>query len=120
MITGKIKDVNIDDNGNIRVVTDYFDELDNLVHSNGVSRYSFAVSSSIDDIMAQVESDIKDHAQYLIVRKHVITKNSSELKNIQDVAIGARFSSTTGTLVTRDKILVVDETSVISEQLRAP
>lgn len=118
MITGKIRDVAIDQNGNIMVTTDYFDENGNFVHANGRTRYSFSVSDSIDDIMVQVEADIKDHASALIAMKHCKNKNALEINNIKKVAIGKEFSSSDGKLYTRNKVLTVNESSVISSVLR--
>lgn len=118
MIKGKVRDVNIDQNGNIRVVTDYFDDNDNLVHANGVTRYSFAVTETLADIMVKVEADIKDHASYIIGRIHSVAKNSSEAQALKSSLVGQEYISTQGKLYTKDKVLIVDETKVISTELK--
>lgn len=118
MITGKVKDVNIDQNGNIRVVTDYFDENGSLVHANGVTRYSFAVSENMDEILALLEDDIRDHAAFLIARKHALAKNFNDVAALRQAFVGREVTATSGILRTRKKVLTVDEKKVISEAPR--
>lgn len=118
MITGKVKDVNIDQNGNVRVVTDYFDENNVLVHPNGVTRYSFSSSDNLIDMISLIEKDVKDHASYLITKKHTVSRNASEIDSLKSLIVGNEYASNTGVMFTRTKKLVVNENSVISQEDR--
>lgn len=111
MIKAEITDIQIDQNQNIQVFTDYSDETGRVIQS-GSTRYSFGVLPDMDDIKALIQKDLDAHAQILITRIHGRNMNVANLDALRKDLIGQTVEHSEGTIVTGDKVFVVDEQNI--------
>lgn len=114
MITAKVVSAELDENGNIKVNTEYRDDAGNLIQ-NGVTRYSFSVDNDPNEILAKVEADAEEHAKALMARTYAKNRNSAELskiiagiKNIPEKQVSS------ASIKQNNKELLVKEDGVIS------
>jgi hypothetical protein len=111
MITAKILSVATDENGNVKVSTEY--SLDGKVVQVGNTRYSASQSLDKDDIIARIDADIQQHCENLISRKFVATKNVGLVTDLSSI-VNKTYQAETAKLTVGDSELTVDEGKVIS------
>lgn len=123
MITAEIKDIAIDEKGNIKVVTEYRDEENNLIQE-GTTRYSRAVLPTDEEIEALIHHDIQAHADVLHVRafSNTVRANFSQAHNEQSVQslksklLGMKKSVAEGTIRMPHRELKVNKNQIISRK----
>ncbi len=122
MIQTEIINVENDEKGNIKVTTRYTDANGNLI-VEGVTRYSFAVAPTDDEIEALVDLELEGHAKKIIGKsfnsKLAVTapqKNVDRLQILKTRLIGRKKQYATAELRIGRRKLVVDEDKVISSE----
>ena len=114
MISAEIQAVNIDENGNVKVRTNYI--RNSTVIQQGHTRYSFGALATIEEIQNLILKDIKIHCENLIKRMFVKNKNADELNSLQAWAQGKKHEAISGKLIVGNTEFTVNETSVISQK----
>jgi hypothetical protein len=112
MIRGQVKSTEIDENGNIKVITEYTNDTGDVIQQ-GVTRYSFSVDNDIASIRAKIETDVEQHCDALMKRAYARKRNADEIQNLatEIAKIPVKEVAET-TLVQAGKILTVDELGV--------
>jgi hypothetical protein len=99
MIKGKIVNTEIDEKGNVRVLTEYRDANDTLIQT-GATRYS-ATQGTTQEIIDLIKADVKEHCNTLLVRKFAATANPSLRAEIVNNLTNYEDSVTVATFKTR-------------------
>ena len=111
MITAKILSVKTDENGNVRVETEY--SLDGVVVQVGGSRYSASQSLDKLDIIAKIDADVQQHCENLISRKFVATKNVELVTDLSSI-VNKTYQAETAKVTIGESELTVDSEKVVS------
>ena len=112
MITAEIQSVDIDNNGNIRVTTEY--KKDGTWVQTGNTRYSFGALATQAEIETKIQEDVQQHCDNLVARNYVKNKNMADYSKIATNVVGLTKQATETDITIGDTIYTVDETSVKS------
>ncbi len=122
MIETEIINVENDEKSNIKITTRYTDGNGNLI-GEGVTRYSFAVAPTDDEIEALIDLELEGHAKKLISKSfnsklavNAEQKNINRLQILKTRLIGRKKQYATAELRIGRRKLVVNEDGVISSE----
>ena len=113
MISGKVKGIDIDNNGNLRVTTEY-------TLTDGSKRTGNVRYTPFNFSRERVLNDIKQHCETLMRRVYTIKKNQELVKtNLSDVQYdcnGAEIVLRSATIDAHGNIIVPAETIIIDDK----
>ncbi len=119
MISAKVKNIEIDENGNYKVITEYKDGSGNLIQE-GTTRYSLSVVPDVQAVFERLKADISIHSQSLLLKSYFKNKdfklkdNLDKLQDLVNLAVGHTTQHTETQFDVGNKTYTIDEVSVKS------
>ena len=117
MISGKITDILIDENGNYQVVTEYRKDDDTLLHKGTSGRYVFRPNETTDQLVARINADIGEHCEALVIRSYGKQRNINGMVELKSKLVTSKIFKDFGIVkMPGKKFTIHDADGMVTEE----
>lgn len=111
MVKAEVKDIQLDSNGTVVVMTDYIDSVGNIIQQ-GVTRYSFTITPDMASIKQKISEEVDAHCKVLVSRLYGKNKSFDNLAQLKSEMIGYTVEHAEGIIVTPENVFTVNEETI--------